>query len=63
MVNDVLGHSEGDRFLMKAAEILVKACRPTDIVARWGGDEYIILLPNTDSAGAEQVCENIRKSH
>ena len=62
MVNDVLGHSEGDRFLMKAAEILVKACRPTDIVARWGGDEYIILLPNTDSAGAEQVCEDIRRS-
>ena len=62
MVNDVLGHSEGDRFLIKAAEILVKSCRPSDIVARWGGDEYIILLPNTDEAATEQVCENIRKS-
>jgi len=62
MVNDVLGHYEGDRFLIKAAEIIVKACRPSDIVARWGGDEYIILLPNTDEAATEQVCENIRQS-
>jgi diguanylate cyclase (GGDEF)-like protein len=62
MINDVLGHYEGDRFLIKAAEIFVKSCRPSDIVARWGGDEYIILLPNTDEAATEQVCENIRKS-
>ncbi|HEX3030129.1 MAG TPA: diguanylate cyclase, partial [Clostridia bacterium] len=61
MVNDVLGHYEGDRFLMEAARILTKSCRPTDVVARWGGDEFIILLPNTNAAGAELICEKISK--
>ncbi len=61
MVNDVLGHYQGDRFLIEAADILVQSCRQSDIVARWGGDEYIILLPNADAAETEQVCENIRK--
>ncbi len=61
MVNDVLGHSEGDRFLIEASEILMKSCRKSDIVARWGGDEFIILLPDTDAAQTEKICENIRK--
>ena len=62
MVNDVLGHYEGDRFLIEASKILMSSCRSTDIVARWGGDEFIILLPYTDATGAERVCEEITKS-
>lgn len=61
MVNDILGHCEGDRFLIEASETLLKSCRKSDIVARWGGDEFIILLPKTDEAGTEQICENINK--
>lgn len=61
MVNDVLGHYEGDRYLIETSKILMKACRPSDVVARWGGDEFIILLPNTNAVETEQICENIRK--
>lgn len=61
MVNDILGHYEGDRFLIEASEILTKCCRRFDIVARWGGDEFIILLPNTGAAQTERICENITK--
>jgi HD-GYP domain-containing protein (c-di-GMP phosphodiesterase class II) len=62
MVNDILGHYEGDQFLIEASKILMKACRRSDIVARWGGDEFVILLPNTNAVRTEQICENIRKS-
>lgn len=61
MVNDVLGHYEGDRFLIEASRILTEACRPSDIVARWGGDEFLILLPNTNASAAKMVCETIKK--
>jgi diguanylate cyclase (GGDEF)-like protein/PAS domain S-box-containing protein len=61
MVNDVLGRLEGDRFLIEASKLLMNTCRPSDIVARWGGDEFIILLPNTDAAETEQICETIRE--
>lgn len=61
MVNDVLGHYEGDRFLVEASRILMESCRESDIVARWGGDEFLILLPNANAAEAEMICENINK--
>ncbi len=61
MVNDVLGHYEGDRFLIEASKILIESCRQSDIVARWGGDEFLILLPDTTAAEAERICENINK--
>ena len=60
MVNDVLGRSEGDRVLIEGSKILLSACRPEDIVARWGGDEFIILLPGADATEAQQVCQTIR---
>ncbi len=60
MVNDVLGRFEGDRFLIEASKIFMNTCRPSDIVARWGGDEFIILLPNANAAETEQICETIR---
>ena len=61
MVNDVLGHAEGDRFLTEASKILAGACRPGDIAARWGGDEFILLLPDADAAQTERICETIRE--
>jgi len=61
MVNDVLGHAEGDRFLTEASKILTSVCRPGDIAARWGGDEFILLLPDADAAEAERICQTIRE--
>lgn len=60
-INERLGHTEGDRFLMETSRLLTAVCRPRDLVARWGGDEFIMLLPNTGAAQAEQICEAIRE--
>lgn len=47
VTNDVFGHRAGDLLLKKVAEVLKSSCRHEDIIGRWGGDEFIILLPNT----------------
>ncbi len=62
LVNDALGHAEGDRLLITVAEILKQACRPQDIIARWGGDEFIVLLPACDKQCAAQVFEQIKEA-
>ena len=59
ITNDAFGHAEGDHLLQKAAEAMQAACRSTDIVARWGGDEYVILLPHTSQVEAEQIITRI----
>ncbi len=59
ITNDVFGHNEGDRLLIKISQILLNCTSPEDIVARWGGDEFVILLPNADSEIAHTVCERI----
>jgi len=46
MVNDTYGHEKGDELLKKVAEILKQSFRKSDIISRWGGDEFIILLPH-----------------
>ncbi|QJW48481.1 GGDEF domain-containing protein [bacterium BFN5] len=56
LVNDVFGHQQGDLLLISMAEILKKACRPSDIIARWGGDEFVVLLPQTDQEECRKVC-------
>ncbi len=61
-LNDTYGHMAGDRCLVELAELLRKEVhRPSDIVARFGGEEFIILLPNTTHAGAQQLAERVRQ--
>ena len=47
LVNDTFGHAVGDQFLTRAAQVLKRTCRAKHVIARWGGDEFIILLPRT----------------
>jgi len=59
-VNDTYGHKVGDDVIIKLAEILQKYQRKSDIVCRYGGEEFVILLPNTNINGAKIVSNNIR---
>ncbi|MCL2603306.1 MAG: diguanylate cyclase [Defluviitaleaceae bacterium] len=61
--NDTYGHQQGDTALKAFAEAASRSLnRPSDFAARWGGEEFIILLPNTDSEGAGEVAERVRKN-
>jgi diguanylate cyclase (GGDEF)-like protein/PAS domain S-box-containing protein len=60
LANDVFGHEEGDKLLKKAAEVIQKSCRKEDIIARWGGDEFLILLPRTTAKTAEEIMKRIK---
>lgn len=62
LVNDAFGHHQGDKILINITRILRTVCREEDIIARWGGDEFIILLPQTVEKDAEMICERIRKA-
>lgn len=59
LVNDTLGHAEGDRLLTGIAGLLTLCCRQGDALARIGGDEFCILLPNTPLETAQEVCKSI----
>jgi len=58
-VNDRFGHLVGNRALCRVAECLRASCRATDTAARFGGDEFGIILPETSEAGARQLAERI----
>jgi len=60
-VNDKYGHDIGDETLINIAKILRQNIRLTDIVGRWGGEEFIILVPDSTSDEARQLAEKIRK--
>ena len=59
-VNDEFGHLVGDSVLKEMAQLVGKQIRPSDYLARWGGEEFIVLFNNTTPEGAEQAAEKIR---
>lgn len=59
-INDRYGHQAGDRVLQTFAGILNANTRKVDTVGRWGGEEFLLICPNTDSSGARQLAENLR---
>ena len=61
-VNDTCGHEAGDKVLQALSLALRKALRAYDVCARWGGDEFLVLLPGTDRAGAQDVGGKLRKA-
>jgi len=61
-VNDSLGHDAGDRVLQGVAQLLRDSLRESDLLARWGGEEFLALLPATDMAEASLVAEKLRQA-
>lgn len=59
LINDGFGHSQGDRILVEIGKILTRSCRDEDIVARIGGDEFCILLPQTSYQVVQEICQRI----
>lgn len=60
LVNDTLGHDSGDNLLVAAAGVIKKSFRESDMVARVGGDEFAVLLPDTDIDDVSRACNRIR---
>jgi diguanylate cyclase (GGDEF)-like protein len=65
-VNDRYGHTAGDHVIAHAGKLLLKSCRSKDIVSRWGGEEFLLLLPATDvdaaSSLADRICQAVEAS-
>lgn len=61
-VNDTYGHQVGDVVLVAVAQILRQSVRETDLIGRYGGEEFVVLLPHTDTEQAGAVAEKIRKA-
>ncbi|MEP1552320.1 MAG: GGDEF domain-containing protein [Paraglaciecola sp.] len=60
--NRQYGHDEGDRLLREVSELILMNLRSLDLVCRYAGDRFILLLPNTDKVVAEEIAEQIRKA-
>jgi diguanylate cyclase len=61
-VNDTYGHAVGDAVLQSVASVIARTIRATDCGARMGGEEFLVLLPMTDLAGATALAEKIRRN-
>jgi len=61
-INDRFSHMVGDEALRLAADAIRKTARQSDLAARYGGDEFVLLLPNTTLQGAVQLAERLRKA-
>ena len=61
-INDTYGHSVGEDVLIRLADIMKNGVRPTDYAGRWGGDEFVILLPDTDIDQSEKVADRMRRN-
>ena len=60
-VNDSLGHQAGDRFLRAVGQAIVRTSRRSDFAARFGGDEFVVVLPETDGAGASVIASVLQR--
>lgn len=61
IINDSYGHKVGDQMLIKAAHVFKESFRQEDIISRWGGDEFVILLPKTTKEEAEQIYQRFKE--
>jgi diguanylate cyclase (GGDEF)-like protein len=61
-INDEYGHEGGDAVLVQVADILRREFRPTDLIGRWGGDEFVVVCRQTDLAAASTLAERVRSS-
>lgn len=61
ITNDIFGHEAGDLLIKTTADILSDSCRDKDMIARIGGDEFVILLPNTTKDNAQRILDRIRE--
>jgi diguanylate cyclase (GGDEF)-like protein/PAS domain S-box-containing protein len=61
IINDAFGHESGDKIIQQVSEILTSFSRSSDIVARVGGDEFVLLLPQTDEKETERIVEQFRE--
>jgi len=61
-INDRFGHLEGDSALSRTAAILRRVCRATDALARYGGDEFVIVMPQTTIMEAQVVVERVQRA-
>lgn len=60
LVNDVFGHQQGDLLLTAMAKVLKQSCQEKDIIVRWGGDEFLLILPKSDKTDCHTVCARIQ---
>ncbi len=61
LINDAFGYDAGDKLLNTIAAIIQQACRQGDIVARWSGDEFVVILPQTTHKEAYNICQHIQQ--
>lgn len=61
LANDAFGHLEGDRLIVNASRAIQKGCRKNDIIVRWGGDEFIVLLPQTSLSLLDPIIKRIKE--
>ncbi|AFQ45048.1 HD domain-containing phosphohydrolase [Desulfosporosinus meridiei] len=61
LINDSFGHAYGDELLKHVAEVLIEGCRKGDIIAKLGGDEFVLLLPNTDTVETEKILKRVNE--
>lgn len=62
LINDNYNHSIGDKVLQQLATEVSRYCREEDLLARWGGEEFALLLPNCNAVAAQAICERIREA-